>query len=186
VPSVISHPAIVLAIGPAFARSGISPRLWLVGAACSIVPDLDSIGYFLGVPYDSLFGHRGISHSLLFALVLGLLAATLCRRLNPQVSLPVAALFCCLCAASHGLLDALTSGGMGVAFFAPFDETRFFFPWRPILVSPLGVSRFLSGRGVSVLLSELQWVVLPSITLGLAIRFLIPEHAGNRSPPQAG
>ena len=39
--------------------------------------------------------------------------------------------------ASHGVLDALTDGGPGVAFLAPFDDTRYFFPWRPIRVSPL-------------------------------------------------
>src|SRR5437867_768054 len=108
-PSVISHPAVVLALGPAFARFGVTPRLCWVGAACTVIPDIDSIGYFLGVPYDSLFGHRGISHSLLFAFVLAMIAALVCRRLNPKVSFPIGACFCFLCAASHGLLDALTN-----------------------------------------------------------------------------
>src|SRR5436190_14321262 len=121
-PSVISHPAVVLALGPAFARFGVTPRLWWVGTVCTVIPDVDSIGYFLGVPYGSLFGHRGISHSLLFALVVAAIAAPVCRRLSPQVSLFVAGCFCFLCAASHGLLDALTNGGMGVALFAPFDQ----------------------------------------------------------------
>jgi inner membrane protein len=60
--------------------------------------------------------------------------------------------------ASHGLLDAMTTGGLGVAFFAPFSAERYFFPWRPILVSPIGIERFLSPRGAAVLMSELQWV----------------------------
>lgn len=181
-PSVISHPTVVLALGPAFARFGVTPRLWLVGAVCTVVPDLDAIGYFLGVPYGSLFGHRGLSHSLSFALVLAFLAAPLCRRLNPRVSFSVAALFCFLCTASHGLLDALTNGGMGVALFAPFDTARYFFPWRPILVSPLGISRFVDGRGIPVLLSELRWVVLPSVVLGLAIRYLVPRSRDHEQP----
>jgi len=67
--------------------------------------------------------------------------------------------------ASHGLLDALTDGGLGVAFLAPFSGERFFFPWQPIEVSPIGLRRFLSGRGLEVLRSELLWVWLPSILL---------------------
>ncbi len=53
---------------PAVRARGHHPRLWLVGAACTVVPDLDAIGFFLGVRYASLLGHRGLSHSLLFAL----------------------------------------------------------------------------------------------------------------------
>jgi inner membrane protein len=63
---------------------------------------------------------------------------------------------------SHGLLDALTSGGLGVAFFAPFEDRRYFFPWRPIRVSQISVCRFFSATGVRVLCSELQWVWLPA------------------------
>jgi DMSO/TMAO reductase YedYZ heme-binding membrane subunit len=66
--------------------------------------------------------------------------------------------------ASHGLLDALTDGGLGVAFFAPFDSGRYFFPWRPIEVSPIGAG-FFSARGLAVLASEFVWVWLPSLLL---------------------
>jgi inner membrane protein len=59
------------------------------------------------------------------------------------------------------LLDALTTGGKGVAFFAPFDNTRYFFPWQVIKVSPIGVKNFFSDRGVAVLLSELKWIGIP-------------------------
>jgi inner membrane protein len=64
--------------------------------------------------------------------------------------------------ASHGVLDALTNGGLGVAFFAPFSNTRYFFPWQPIEVSPLGIEPFLSSRGVEVMVSEFKWVWIPS------------------------
>ena len=36
----------------------------------------------------------------------------------------------------HGLLDAMTDGGLGVAFFSPFDNRRYFLPWTPIRVIP--------------------------------------------------
>ena len=71
-------------------------------------------------------------------------------------------LFFTICTASHAVLDALTTGGLGVAFFSPFDSTRYFFPWRPIQVSPIGVERFFSEKGIKVLLSEFVWIVIPS------------------------
>jgi len=67
-----------------------------------------------------------------------------------------------LATASHGMLDAMTNGGRGVAFFAPFSDARFFFPWRPIEVSPLGIDRFLSARGMEVMISEFKWIWIPS------------------------
>src|SRR5215831_7502105 len=54
-----------------------------------------------------------------------------------------------LATASHGVLDAMTNGGLGVAFFSPFDTTRYFLPWRPIRVSP---SRFGSSLASSAIL----------------------------------
>ena len=59
--------------------------------------------------------------------------------------------------------DAMTTGGLGVAFFSPFDNSRYFFPWRPIKVSPIGIGKFFTMRGIQVLKSELLWIGLPSI-----------------------
>jgi inner membrane protein len=71
-------------------------------------------------------------------------------------------LFLFLSTLSHPVLDALTNGGLGVGLFAPFTNERYFFPYRPIEVSPIGVGAFFSHRGLIVMLSELKWVWLPS------------------------
>jgi len=71
--------------------------------------------------------------------------------------------------ASHGLLDALTNGGRGIAFFAPFSDHRYFFPWRPIQVSPIGVG-FFSARGLRVLASEAGWIWVPSAIIAVSAR----------------
>ena len=71
-------------------------------------------------------------------------------------------IFFFLLTASHGILDALTNGGLGIAIFSPFSNERYFFPWTPITVSPIGVAGFLSKRGWLVLKSELLWVWLPA------------------------
>ena len=72
--------------------------------------------------------------------------------------------------ASHGALDAMTNGGLGIAFFAPFDNTRYFFPFRPVKVSPIGLS-FFSARGLDVIWSELLWLWVPATIIAGAVLF---------------
>ena len=57
--------------------------------------------------------------------------------------------------ASHGPLDALTDGGEGVALLWPFSSERFFFPWRPIPVAPIGLRYFFTTSGWRVARVEL-------------------------------
>jgi inner membrane protein len=108
-----------------------------------MLPDLDAIGFALGVPYSSKLGHRGFSHSLVFALASSLIGFAYNRwRLRRRgFTAPgiVALLLLFAAAASHPLLDMLTDGGLGVALLAPFSWTRFFFPVTPIPVSAIGV-----------------------------------------------
>ena len=75
-----------------------------------------------------------------------------------------------LATASHGFLDSMTDGGLGVAFFAPFDNRRYFLSWTPIRVSPIGIGRFFTSRGYAVLQSELLWIWVPSgVLIGSAL-----------------
>nr|WP_317191512.1 metal-dependent hydrolase [Hymenobacter negativus] len=75
------------------------------------------------------------------------------------------ALLLFLATASHGLLDAMTTGGLGVAFFSPWHPERYFFPFRPIKVSPLSIRGFFGAKGLRVLASEALWVGLPCLLL---------------------
>ncbi|MGH0030673.1 MAG: metal-dependent hydrolase [Myxococcota bacterium] len=140
-------------------------RLLLAAAALSVLPDLDVAGFPLGVAYGHPFGHRGFTHSLLFAALVAPLAtrwvlpgARLASRPWRRVTL---VLF--LATASHGVLDAFTDGGLGVGFLLPFDETRYFAPLRPLRVSPIGVDAFLQGRVLPILRSEILWVWAPAV-----------------------
>ena len=63
----------------------------------------------------------------------------------------------------------MTNGGLGVAFFSPFENSRYFLPWRPIRVSPIGVSRFFGAHGLAVLESELLWLWVPALLFAAAI-----------------
>ena len=154
-----------------------------VGAACSVVPDLD-VFFFRFFDRESMFGHRGITHSILFAALLGGAVAYELGRRTSAVSPWKLWLYLFAATASHGLFDALTNGGSGVAFFAPFSSSRYFFPFRPILVSPIGIDRFLTERGATVLASEAAWVWVPSLGLALlatiACRWLARPSRRNR------
>lgn len=166
-PTVISHSFVAAGLAPVFRGHGVTLGVACLGAVCAVAPDLDVVGFRVGVPYEAMLGHRGLSHSLFFAAALAMLLTLGLRFMRSAGAGFAVFLYMFFCAASHGFLDALTDGGLGVAFFAPFSNHRFFFPWQPIAVSPLSPARFLSGRGVHVLRSELVWVVAPCLVLGV-------------------
>jgi inner membrane protein len=170
-PTIITHAVAGAAIAQVLAPCSIRAQVTWIAAGCAMLPDVDGIGLRLGIPYDSLFGHRGITHSLLFAgLVVAVVTSLLRKKVHGGDLLRV--LVCIFAAtASHGILDAFTNGGLGVAFFSPFDQTRYFFSARPILVSPMYAGAFLTERGVSVLRSEMVWVWAPSTVVFLVARF---------------
>ena len=66
----------------------------------------------------------------------------------------------------------MTTGGEGVGFFIPFDNSRYFFSLRPIKVSPIGINEFFSEWGINVLLSELKYIGVPCFVV-LAILFCV-------------
>jgi inner membrane protein len=180
VASLISHAVAALGIGTIFARSQAPKRVWIIGVACSMLPDIDVVGFRFGVRYGDFWGHRGFTHSLLFAAILAtlILTAGFFRGL-PGLARAWLWTYFFFATASHGFLDAMTNGGLGVAFFSPFDNTRYFLPWRPIVVSPISLSRFFSGKGFAVLESELLWIWIPAVVLAVSILIL---RRGLRTP----
>jgi inner membrane protein len=171
--SVFSHAIAGAAIGTALWRPGVPIRYWIAGALLAAAPDLDSIGFRFGIQYGDMLGHRGLSHSLLFAAIL---AAVVVALAFPSGAGPVPRsqlwVYLFLATASHGVLDALTNGGLGVAFFAPFDNTRYFFSFTPIEVSPISIRAFFTEWGARVLASELLWIWIPSALFAAATLWL--------------
>ena len=165
-PTIFSHPAVPIAIGLGLGKKIISKRLVAVGAIASILPDLDVIAFSFGIPYDAPLGHRGFTHSLFFALLVAGIGA--CAYRWCQSSFSRTFWFLLVAMASHGMLDAFTNGGLGIAFFWPWVDDRYFAPWRMIQVSPIGIF-FFSTRGLSVIISELKWVWLPCVLLGIVL-----------------
>lgn len=168
-PTIFSHGLAAVALGSFYPDRKLPLRFWVLGALCAALPDADVIGFIFGFERNDVLGHRGFTHSLFFAAAIGFLIAVVFFSNVPKFSKHWwgLVLFFFVVTASHGVMDALTDGGPGVAFFAPFSGTRYFFPWRPIEVSPLGINRFLSARGVEVMISEFKWIWIPSGVLVL-------------------
>jgi inner membrane protein len=171
-PTVFTHVAVAIAVNVALPPQTSRPRLATLAIVCSVLPDLDILGFYFGFPYGSMFAHRGFFHSPFFNLIIAYAAMAVFFRDLESFSPKWFRYFLCLflVGASHGLLDALTNGGSGVAFLAPFDSTRFFLPWTPLPASPIRIRSFLSRWGWEVMKSEFLWIWGPFFSAALLAR----------------
>lgn len=171
-PTIITHGFTAIIIGKLLCRHARSYRFWFWTILCSILPDLDVVGFFFGIKYGDLWGHRGMTHSLFFAAIVGVVigqfyARKLKRKFMHRESWFWSVFFAVIIA-SHGIFDALTNGGLGIAFFSPFDPTRYFLPVTPVQVSPIGIQGFFSQRGLNLMISETTYITFPLLCLLLS------------------
>ncbi|MCB0523082.1 MAG: metal-dependent hydrolase [Lewinellaceae bacterium] len=168
--SIFGHVAASSAIGyTAFPRN-FNTITFLIAGFCAFAPDLDVLAFRFGIPYSSQWGHRGWTHSIVFAIVFGIVITLLYKALSPKNTVGFkTGLFFVLSTLSHPLLDMFTNGGRGCAIWWPFSTERIFFPFRPIQVSPMSVGGFLSEWGIKVLMSELIWIGVPLMALSLIV-----------------
>jgi inner membrane protein len=160
-PTFIGHAVTGIALSSTISNKRQWLKIGFISVFCSIVADADAIGFRLGIPYQHWLGHRGFSHSIIFAAAV----AFVVLLFFPEKSLKYRFLYFCVffpCGLLHSIFDAMTNGGLGVAFFSPFNNNRYFFSWTPIEVSPLSIKRFLATRGLDVIRSEFFWVIVPS------------------------
>jgi len=172
-PSIFAHAIAGAALGSAFAPRRASRRVWLAAAICAALPDIDALGRPFGnLRYEAAFGgHRGFTHSVVFAVLLGALVAWGLSReaRSKQVPLGLWATFA-VATASHGVLDALSTIGRGVAFWAPFSWAHYEFVWQPLGAigpGPRGPERLPALVG-----NELLWVGLPALIVVVIARFI--------------
>ncbi|MCA9586322.1 MAG: metal-dependent hydrolase [Myxococcales bacterium] len=150
----IGHIAVGMALGRAYSPDPkVARRAAVALTLVSLWPDVDAVGFALGVGYGESLGHRGATHSLLVALAVGLAGYVVAERRG----LPAmrTAVFVAVVAMSHALLDTMTyGGGLGCALFWPLSDARFWSPVRFIPIAPIGM-RLLSARGLWVMAREL-------------------------------
>ena len=132
-------------------------------SAVSLLPDIDVVGFAMGVRYADPWGHRGATHSIAMAVAVGLAIGGVAAGLKRPASRT--ALIATGVLVSHALLDTMTDGGLGCALLWPFSLTRYFAPWRPIPVAPIGFG-FLSIDGAIVAFIELG-LFLPALAFAL-------------------
>lgn len=155
------------------------PTLWQACAwsVPSFLPDADVVA-FAFVAYSHPLGHRGAAHSLAAAALVGLVVGAVARAIGAVKAddgVRLGVLVACV-TASHGLLDAMTDGGLGIGLLWPFTPTRYWAPWRPIPVAPIGAG-MLSARGAYVLAWE---ALLFAPLFFLALRATAPRSRSER------
>ncbi|HEY0712777.1 MAG TPA: metal-dependent hydrolase [Polyangia bacterium] len=165
----IGHIAVGLLIGRAVETRSTRERLVTMGlfGGMGLLPDADAVLVAAGSDYHGDFGHRGFSHSLLFAASVAAVTYLVSRRWGTKPKFT--ALLAFLAVASHGLMDAMTYRTRGIPFFWPLTDERFTLPWRPIPPAPFG-GHFLSQRGLDVMGIEMIYF-LPLTLVALAPSF---------------
>ena len=164
--TIYTHSVVGLGLARLYADRPMPWSYWLLAAALPIIPDLD---VFSTASYgSSILGHRGITHTLAFALVVGAVAAGATFRHFKVRWWSLACLFFVI-VASHGLLDALTRGGENIPFFWPFGGR--YGNWGPIHVSDIAFE-FPDPRYSRAVRDELLWVWLPTaVVVGMTMAY---------------
>ncbi len=160
--TIYTHAVVGLGLAHLYASRRMSWLYWGLAAFLPVIPDLDA---FSTASYSSALGHRGITHSLLFGLWLGCLAASFTFRRFGVRFWSLSALFF-LIIASHGALDALTRGGERILFFWPSAQR--YGNWGPVPVADISFE-WPDPRTSRALQSELMWVWLPTAILAIAV-----------------
>ena len=178
-PTIITHSVLALSSSYGFSSGKESLKFWILSIACSTLPDADVIGYrWLYIPPYHFLGHRGFFHSPFFAALLSILIIFIFYRKEVIFSNRwwKYVLYFFILTASHGLLDTLTNGGHGIALLSPFTNSRYFFPWTPLEVSPLSIKGFLSQLGLVVFMSEMIWIWVPCFLIIVFLKIKRRQH----------
>jgi inner membrane protein len=162
--TIYTHAVVGLGLARLYTSRRMPWPYWALAAFLPIVPDFDA---FSTAPYDNYtaLGHRGLTHSLLFALWVGAFAASLTFRRFGMSFWALSGLFFVIIA-SHGLLDALTRGGGKIPFLWPL--TGRYGNWGPIPVADIAME-WPDPRRSRAIRSELLWVWLPTAGLVAAV-----------------
>lgn len=160
--SVIGHAALVFGFSKLIPSKQVASKLLILGILSSMLPDIDVLSYQFGIYGQDPLGHRGLTHSIPFAVLWAFILLIVFHR-GDSTSKVFIILYYTVAMSSHGLLDACTNGGDGVAFFYPFSFDRYFLPFDKIQVSPIGLSHLFSDWGIKVIVSELKYILIPSI-----------------------
>lgn len=167
-PMTTTHALLPIAVAVAVARRPVPWKLVVVASIAAAAPDVDSIfKKLVSIQSHSLWDHRGATHSLFTALSAGLLAAAMHRLL--QVRALTAGVVVAAAMASHGLLDMMARGGLGVAYLWPVSSARLIADWQWIHTAPVHRAQLVADVMVRLRL-ELWQLIVPMFAIALFVR----------------
>lgn len=174
-PTLFTHAFVGLTASTVIPKRREPKRFFALSILCTVLPDADVLGFKFGIPYSHFLGHRGFFHSLSFACLLGFCLVLIFfgrKKLFSGLGILYVVYFSLL-TASHGILDAFTNGGLGIALLSPFNNERYFFWITPIAVSPINPRSFFTDRGLGIMKNEILWIWLPSFCLIIFTRLYV-------------
>ena len=120
----LTHIILGAAIGEVTLGKKIGNKALLWGGLLSVIPDLDVLISPFISPVSALFFHRGISHSLLFVLIVALIAgyAISCIEKKHSIAFKSWIYFSLLPLLAHIFIDCFNTYGTGI--FEPFSHVR--------------------------------------------------------------
>ncbi|MDZ4794073.1 MAG: metal-dependent hydrolase [Bacteroidota bacterium] len=123
----LTHIVLGACIGEATAGKVLGRKAMVAGALAQSIPDIDFLAYFWLNQTDNLLAHRGITHSVIFGLlvVAGLSAATRKIFHKRNFTWRQGLLLFGLNVFCHLFIDAFNAYGVG--WFEPFSTARFSF-----------------------------------------------------------
>lgn len=122
-----THIVLGACIGEAIAGKKLGRKAMLIGAIAQSIPDIDFVTTFWLNDSKDIVAHRGITHSILFALVATFLFAWLLRYLFRKLKLSWKTWFVLIGVNVfvHLLIDGFNAYGIG--WLEPFSHHRFSF-----------------------------------------------------------
>ena len=123
----LTHIALGACLGELFLGKKIGKKAMLYGAVAASLPDIDFVASFWLSPTGDLLAHRGLTHSICFAVAFVAGAALFLSRRHrtENVSNVSWLVFLGTAITSHLFLDAFNAYGIG--WFEPFNHHRFSF-----------------------------------------------------------
>ncbi|CAN5218169.1 hypothetical protein BH09BAC3_BH09BAC3_26400 [soil metagenome] len=118
----ITHIVLGAVIGEAIAGKQLGKKAMIIGAVAQSIPDIDFLLAIWLRPVDNLLAHRGFTHSILFAVLLVVIAAFIASRRSNLMTRTRWIFFLGIELAAHLILDSLNNYGVG--WFEPFSQVR--------------------------------------------------------------
>jgi inner membrane protein len=123
----VTHIVLGACIGEAIAGKQVGKRALFLGAFAQSFPDIDFVGAFFLAPADNILVHRGLTHSIIFAIVAtwGLAHFTKWYFRKRKIASRVWILLFSVNIFSHIFIDSFNAYGTG--WFEPFSHQRISF-----------------------------------------------------------